>query len=44
MVSAPYSRHLYSPWVAAGLTEEGSVPDFSAMYSGTPDRYRDSVS
>ena len=32
------SRHLYSSWVAAGLTKDDLVPDFSAMYSGTPDR------
>ena len=38
MVSAPYSRHLYSSWVAAGLTKADIAPDFSAMYSGTPDR------
>jgi len=37
MVSVPYSRHLYSSWVAAGLTKDDLVPDFSAMYSGTPD-------
>ena len=33
-----FSRHLYSSWVAAGLTKDDLVPDFSAMYSGTPDR------
>ena len=33
------SRHLYSSWVAAGLTKDDLVPDFSAMYSGTPDRW-----
>ena len=38
MVSAPFSPHLYSPWLAAGLTSDEVVPDFSAMYSGTPDR------
>lgn len=37
MVSVPYSPHLWSAWVAAGLTEDEVVPDFSAMYSGTPD-------
>jgi len=37
MVSVPYSRHLYSSWVATGLTKDDLVPDFSAMYSGTPD-------
>jgi len=37
MVSVPYNQHLWSLWVAAGLTEATSVPDFNAMYSGTPD-------
>jgi hypothetical protein len=37
MVSVPYNQHLWSSWVAAGLTKNTSVPDFSAMYSGTPD-------
>jgi len=37
MVSVPYSLHLYSSWVAVGLTDDQSLPDFSAMYSGTPD-------
>ena len=37
MISVPYNQHLWSLWVAAGLTESTSVPDFNAMYSGTPD-------
>ena len=37
MVSVPYSLHLYSTWAAVGLTKDTALPDFSAMYSGTPD-------
>jgi len=37
MVSVPYNQHLWSSWVAAGITKDTSVPDFNAMYSGTPD-------
>ena len=37
MISVPYNQHLWSSWVAAGLTKDTSVPDFNAMYSGTPD-------
>jgi len=37
MVSVPYDQHLWSPWVAAGITHMGILPDFNAMYSGTPD-------
>ena len=37
MVSVPYNQHLWSSWVAAGITKDNSVPDFNAMYSGTPD-------
>ena len=37
MVSVPYSLHLWSAWVAAGLTTDSSLPDFRAMYYGTPD-------
>jgi len=37
MISVPYNQHLWSSWVAAGLTKSNSVPDFNAMYSGTPD-------
>ena len=37
MVSVPYSFHLYSSWVSVGLTNDEALPDFSAMYSGTPD-------
>ena len=37
MVSVPYSLHLWSAWVAAGLTKDSSLPDFRAMYYGTPD-------
>jgi len=37
MISVPYNQHLWSCWVAAGLTKDTSVPDFNAMYSGTPD-------
>jgi len=37
MISVPYNQHLWSSWVAAGLTRTDSVPDFNAMYSGTPD-------
>ena len=37
MVSVPYSLHLWSSWVGVGLTKDTDLPDFSAMYSGTPD-------
>lgn len=37
MVSVPYSLHLWSSWVGVGLTKDQDLPDFSAMYSGTPD-------
>ena len=37
MVSVPYSLHLWSAWVAAGLTKDSALPDFNAMYYGTPD-------
>ena len=37
MVSVPYSLHLWSSWAAVGLTKDAALPDFSAMYSGTPD-------
>jgi len=38
MLSVPYSQHLYSVWIAAGLTDASMAqPDFTAMYSGTPD-------
>ena len=37
MLSVPYSLHLWSAWVAAGLTKDSALPDFSAMYYGTPD-------
>ena len=37
MVSVPYSLHLWSSWAAVGLTKDSALPDFSAMYSGTPD-------
>ena len=37
MVSVPYSFRLYSSWVSVGLTNDEALPDFSAMYSGTPD-------
>jgi len=37
MVSVPYSQHWWSMWVATGLTNQNLVPDFNAMYSGTPD-------
>lgn len=37
MVSVPYNPQLYSAWVATGITAAASVPDFNAMYSGTPD-------
>ena len=31
------SLHLWSSWAAVGLTKDSALPDFSAMYSGTPD-------
>ena len=31
------SLHLWSSWTAVGLTKDSALPDFSAMYSGTPD-------
>ena len=37
MLSVPYSLHLWSAWAAVGLTKDAALPDFSAMYSGTPD-------
>ena len=37
MVSVPWSLHLWAAWVAAGLTKDSSLPDFRAMYYGTPD-------
>ena len=37
MLSVPYSLHLWSAWVAAGLTKDSALPDFRAMYYGTPD-------
>ena len=37
MISIPYNTHLWSSWVAAGITDKKTVPDFTAMYSGTQD-------
>jgi len=37
MVMVPYSLHFWSTWAAVGLTKDNALPDFSAMYSGTPD-------
>ena len=37
MISIPYNQHFWASWVAAGLTSSSAVPDFTAMYSGTPD-------
>lgn len=37
MISVPYNPHLWSTWAAMGLTKMAAVPDFAALYSGTPD-------
>ena len=37
MVSIPYNPQLWDSWVAVGITASHRVPDYNAMYSGTPD-------
>jgi len=42
MISVPYNQHLWDTWVAIGIfknkpDQHFRIPDFDAMYSGTPD-------